>query len=321
MSQYSAKLALLGSCIDYAGTFPPAALPLDQALKVAAAFRRGGKHPWLLSKIALPLSDLTKLDAKTLYEAGADGSSWLYTALGTTAAAAADWLRTWEWDFRELRRCNQRGFNSSLRQWVLAYETKVPADIADSDGVPLNDFLEKFAATTQLGVELFWELPVDATWHDRVSRTAERLAEWREERGLSEWSPGLKFRTGGASAPKVEDLAHAVVTCTSHGLRFKATQGLHQAITHGDSYGFVNLFGALALAQALGEEKFGRPAVVRCLSDERASAFRFVDQRFEWEDFSIDAEAIESARRRYGATFGSCSLEEPDDSLAQTFKE
>jgi hypothetical protein len=319
MSRYSAKLALLGSCIDYAGTFPPAALPLEKALQTAAAFRSRGRHPWLMSKIALPLGDIKKLTAGLLYESGADGSAWWYTALGTAAPNGGEWARTVEWDLRELQRCNQRGAYHSVRQGILSYETKMPGDVPPTDGVRLEEVLEKFASSTELGIDLFLELPVDGDWRDRVSRTAERIAEWREERETGEWAPGLKFRTGGTAVPQAEDLAHAVATCTTHGLRFKATQGLHAAITHGNSYGFVNLFAALAFAQALGDEKFDRAQITRCLSEETASAFRFAGLRLEWRGFSLDAESIESARRRHGATFGSCSLDEPDESLAQEF--
>jgi len=318
---YSAKVALLGSVIDYAGTFPPAALPLPEALKVAAKFRRVGKHPWLMSKIALPLADIKKLNATTLYEAGADGAPWLYTALASPIPQPDEAVRTLEWDFRELRRCNDRGFNSSLRQWVLAYETKIPVEVLADKGRALNAYLDKFASLSGLAQDLFLEFPVGPQWADDLTMAARLLADWCEERGQSEWAPGLKVRTGGAAVPKAEELAHAIATCTAHGLRLKAPQGLHSALTHGTSYGFINPFAALAFSQALGEEKFDRATIAACLTAEGADAFQFGPRSLRWRDFEVDTDEIEAARRRVGATFGSCSLDEPDESLTALFKE
>ena len=322
MPCYSAKVALLGGIIDYAGTFPPAALPLAEALTVAAKFRSVAKHPWLMAKIALPLEDIKKLNAATLYDSGADGDAWLYTALGSAIPQPDEALRTLEWDFRELRRCNIRAFNSSLRQWILAYETKAPAELLSDRGKSLKAYLDKFASLSGFQQELFLEFPVGPNWAEHITLASRGLADWCEANGQSEWAFGLKFRTGGAVVPSTDDLAHAIASCTSHGLRFKATQGLHSAVTHDKtSYGFVNLFAALSFSQALGEEKFNREAIARCLADETAKHFQFTARTLRWEDFEIDADAIEAARRRHGATFGSCSLDEPDGSLAATFKE
>ena len=74
MTEYHGKIALLGGIIDYAGTFPPAALPLHKALEKAATFRRTGKHPWLMGKIAYPLTEIRNLTPRLLYGAGADGA-------------------------------------------------------------------------------------------------------------------------------------------------------------------------------------------------------------------------------------------------------
>lgn len=322
MSHYSAKRALLGSIIDYAGTFPPAALPLPEALKVAATYRRTGRHSWLMGKIALPLDDLKKLTAAALFEAGADGAAWLYTALGSAIPTPEEALRTLEWDFRELRRCNTRGFNSSMRQWILAYEAKVPNELLTEKGAGLRAYLDKFAVLSGFQQDVFLEFAVGPQWADNITFAAGQLAEWCEEKSGTEWAPGLKFRTGGQQVPTAEALAHAIATTASHGLRFKATQGLHAAVTHdGNNYGFVNLFTALAFSYALGEGEFDRTAIARCLADEDAAAFRFDGKTLHYRDFKLDADAIEAARRRHGATFGSCSLDEPDESLSSTFKE
>src|SRR4051812_21097977 len=100
MSRYTAKNPFFGSIIYYGGTFPPAALPLPDALRRAATFRREAKHPWLMAKIALPIGDIKKITAKTLFEAGANGEAWLFTALGSFGkdAPAEEFHKSLEWD-------------------------------------------------------------------------------------------------------------------------------------------------------------------------------------------------------------------------------
>ena len=99
-----------------------------EAIQKAAAFRSSGKHPYLLGKMALPIDDLKKIRSRLLVDSGADGSAWIFTALGSFKKAdiAGDFARQVEWDMREIRRCNERGFESSCRQWICAYESLLP---------------------------------------------------------------------------------------------------------------------------------------------------------------------------------------------------
>ena len=133
--------------------------------------------------------------------------------------------------------------------------------------------------------------------------------------------PGLKFRTGGKETPTPEQLAGAVATCTKYGMKFKATQGLHHPVTDANGYGFVNLFAALAFSQALGEENFPEAEIVRLLGEKSKGAFVFSKDSLKWKSFEISTEMIEEARRVHAGTFGSCSIDEPDEFLAQDFPE
>ncbi len=318
MTRYGAKLALLGGTIDYAGTFPPAALPLPEALKKAATFRRNARHPWLLAKVALPLADIKSLTVPGLFAAGADGTPWLYTALGTAVETAEAIVPSLEWELREARRLNERRFESSCRQWIVAYEVKLGAAAADEafDGV-LNRLKERAGNS----ISPFFELGWGDDWKTRLSSFGVRLSEWAEEAGKDAPVPGLKFRTGGKEKPTTEQLAFAVSLCTRFGLRFKATQGLHHPMTDKGDFGFVNLFAALAFSQALGEEAFPEAEVARLLEEPSKDALAFGREALRWGNYEISCEMIEEARRLHGATFGSCSLDEPDQFLAQDFPE
>lgn len=318
MTSYGARLALLGGIIDYAGTFPPAALPLEGALKRAASFRNEGRHPWLMGKVALPLADIKKLTPKTLFEAGADGSAWIYTALGTPVEHADDVERTVEFELREVRRLNERRFDNSCRQWIAAYETRLGADALS---VPVNRLLGRVRDRVGHTVVPFFELGWAGAWRERLSGFAETLAAGAAETGLTGSVPGLKFRTGGKETPTTEQLAAAVAIAARHGLKFKATQGLHRPVTGKDGFGFVNLFAALALAYALGEEKFGEAEAALVLDDKERSNFVFSSDKLRWRKLELTCEAIEEARRVHAGTFGSCSLDEPDEFLAGDFPE
>lgn len=318
MTQYSAKLALLGGIIDYAGTFPPAALPLEGALKRAATFRSQAKHPWLLGKVALPLADIKTLTPKMLLNAGADGSPWLYTALGTTVEKREDLERTLEWELREVRRLNERRFDSSCRQWIVAYEVRLAPEAATEifDGL-----LDRLSGRAGNYVTPFFELGWGEGWRERLTRFAQRLADWSEEAGSDAPVPGLKFRTGGKETPTLEQLACAISTVTRYGLKFKATQGLHHPVTDTTGYGFVNVFAALSFLQALGDEALPESELVRLLDERSKAAFQFGPESLTWSGHKVSCETLEEARRLHGGTFGSCSLDEPDEFLETDFPE
>ncbi len=325
MGVYSSKFALLGNIIDYAGTFPPAALSLDDALREAATFRKSLHHPWLYSKMALPMALLTPLTTRALFDRSSDGTPWLFTALGTAIPENSDrseFARVVEWDLREIGRFNARGFESSCRHWAIAYETKLPGEALKSTSTEamlqfLEPTLTRFGSSTP-ALTAYFEVPLSADSDKTLGIVADALSEWASD-NESAPTPGIKIRTGGATLPSSDAIAHAVTACTSRGLRFKATQGLHHAISNKSGFGFVNLFAGLALAQALGMEKFGTKEVKKCLDSHSPSEFSFMANSFRWNEFEIDVEALEAARRQHGASFGSCSLKEPDEFLSVEF--
>ncbi len=317
MATYSSKVALLGSTIDYAGTFPPAALSFEQMLVEACKFRRKAKHPWLLAKVVVPIADLRKITTKSWFDAGADGTPIPLTVIASAAETPEEWLRTLSFELRELRRFNSRFSDGPLRQWAASYEIKLP-ESADPN-VLTNLLIAALDSSLQgesLGVGVYFEVGLDAHWQERLSRTARTLAEWSEENPDCIGSVGLKVRTGGKLVPTAEQLAEVIAICTTHQLRFKATQGLHHAVSSEADFGFVNLFGAFAFAQALGIDAFGVSEIAACLRESDASAFRFEATSFHWKGHGLGLEQIESARRQHCGTFGSCSLSEPDGFLS-----
>jgi hypothetical protein len=323
---YPPYLALFGNTLDYAGTFPPAKLPLDEALAVAARFRRKGAHPWLLAKVALPLADIKSLTVDRLVAAGSNGEPWLFTALAAPLepndAEPEDerFLAAIEFDVREINRWNERFFDAPVRAAIVGYETRVP-DAAFAGGTDgafefLAPALDRLSDRVAGRIDPWFEIPLSGAFRERVDAAAEALTQWKEDDSDGRVRPGLKFRTGGEQLPAPDALAFALVRTASAGLRFKATQGLHRRLSHGGQYGFVNVFATLAFASALGSA-FDENAAKRCLLDESPDAFRWQPDGLRWGAFSLSVADIEKARQFHGGCFGSCSLDEPDTELKE----
>jgi hypothetical protein len=122
-----------------------------------------------------------------------------------------------------------------------------------------------------------------------------------------------KVRTGGLTPeamPSSEALADFLSEAASRRIAFKATAGLHHPI-RATMHGFVNVFVAAAFAW-LGAE---RAVMLDVLNDEDAGAFQFLTGELRWRGRGITAAAMETARRDFAHSFGSCSFAEPVEDL------
>jgi hypothetical protein len=80
---------LLEGLVDYAGLFPPAALPMDEAVRNFAAYRTGARRR-MLARFVLPVARLDEFvrEASAL-PPGEDAGPWPLSVLATPADAAA----------------------------------------------------------------------------------------------------------------------------------------------------------------------------------------------------------------------------------------
>jgi hypothetical protein len=106
-----------------------------------------------------------------------------------------------------------------------------------------------------------------------------------------------KLRCGGVLVPSVEEVARFVRRCREHGLRFKATAGLHHAFPSDGEHGFLNLLAA-------------------CVFGDEEEMLASLDVALDAESFRAngrvaDAEACARMRRDLFASIGSCSFAEP----------
>ena len=299
----TARRALLAELVDYAGLFPPAALPLDAALHTYAQARAGG-DAWMLSRFIVPAARLGDLAAvadgpmalSVLGLARDDGEGWLDAASRTVAAA------------RETEAAHPK-------LTADRFELRAAAD----DVGTLEGALGDLAARLRPGDAAAIEVPyLDAP--ETVEPTAAFVADanGRAKRPVF----ALKLRCGGVTAdafPSPERLAAALDAVRRADVPFKATAGLHHPLRHdrplgnGDTahmHGFVNVFGGAVLARLHGLDA---DALAELLSDGDASHFELGDA-LRWRSLTATGAEVADARR-VALSYGSCSFDEPTDDL------
>lgn len=161
---------------------------------------------------------------------------------------------------------------------------------------PIEDIVRIAEFTNgDLSAEVFIELPYPAVTEENLRALAQA--------GLS-----LKFRTGGIRQelfPTPEQVIDVIEKASAHGLRFKLTAGLHRAMRYVDPetgfphFGFLNIAAATA---ALNEKVSAEQALTLLNSDDPEPVIRALGIDDNW-------------RERF-ASFGTCSVSEPADTLA-----
>jgi hypothetical protein len=289
----AAARALLAGIVDYAGLFPPAALAMEDAAAEYARWRRS-PEAWMLGRFVLPAGRLTDFAYATagLLPAGGVGEPWRLAAL-VSADARGDGARV-------------VAFND-------AHAGRAVVDAVEAKAATAAEARDVLGALP-VGVGMAVEVPIDP---DELEALLAVLAE----RGAR-----AKVRTGGVvpeAIPSPTALARFMEACAAAGVGWKATAGLHhplradhpltyapdspRAVTHG----FLNVFAASALLAA------GAPAseLEPVLRETDAAAFRLDGEGLAWRQRRVPNAAIERARERAGASFGSCSFAEPVEGL------
>ncbi len=346
--KFSLKLLIAGS-IDYAGMFPPARLPLDQAWSAFDAYRRE-PDGWLLGLFVCPaqrLKELAGLVAEARQRTASDATDCYkvrVTALGAGGASRDEFVARLIDDLHAIRDVTA---SSEPAIHVDTLELRLPPDVLAADSAGLNDLLATVADRVQVaGVPLhavFYEAPLWDNWRDAVARVVEAIARkgdggssapaanatgsqgtgsrGSDSRGQTTCRAGFKLRTGGLEAsafPTAEQVAWTIAACRDAGVPWKATAGLHQPLAHFDAalgvrhYGFVNLFAATALAHA---HRLTEAEIIPILTEQSAAAFEFADDHLSCDDRRASVDEIARVRQGGLMSFGSCSFDEPREGL------
>lgn len=300
----AALRSLLTNILDYAGLFPPAALPLDESIRNYARYLQSDDR-WMLARFICPAGRLhelkpyldelftnaqEKLQISTLGRGGKDG-------MDTIANLEQD-LKCVT-DFRAI---------AGERAVVDVIETKLFADAA------MNDEVLPHLAGRCADVQLrgFFEIPIASEFESFARSTAQELAKH---------NAGFKLRTGGTDAtafPPSRRIAETIIACRDAKCPLKFTAGLHHPIrAHNESvktkmHGFLNVFTASVLAHAHQMDVHG---VTEILESETAADFTFDEYTARWKTLSATRQRIEQVRANAAISFGSCSFDEPREDL------
>lgn len=285
---------LLEGVVDYAGLFPPAKLPLSQAIDEYLRFSQGG-DAWFVDRFACGVGKLGDLAAALVKRK--DEPFLPVSVIGVAQTDPREWKNGLEQDAAEMAKFEEAA--DGLGE-VQAYEIRVPdhQDLAARAGELLQF----------RNIDLFVELPWGAGMLDSLAALTDLELV------------SAKVRTGGLRAsdfPSSAELAEFVQQCAQLDLSFKLTAGLHHPLpttdpaTGAKMHGFWNLLCATALTLS-GD--LSRREMEMILEETSPKAFVIRRESLVWRDHKATMEDLENARTLFTA-FGSCSVAEPLEGL------
>lgn len=283
---------LLGSIVDYAGLFPPAALTMREAMEQYAGYLRSTDR-WLLGSFVLPLSRIEEFETELQEVQGKVGRRW-----SLSLVVGEDTHKRME-EIHAIRDRGEGRFEIGSFEVPPISSRRVPA----------------VAKALSQDAPVFFEAPID----DHLDAVLRSVA-----------AAGVcaKIRTGGVKAlafPDVLQVAHFIERCHHYLVPFKATAGLHhpmrgpQRLTFDKNssevwmHGFFNLSLGSALLDA---GKITGAELIELLSESSAAAFEVRGKELRWRKRSASREEIERSRRSFLQSFGSCSFADPVAELA-----
>lgn len=306
---------LLENIIDYAGTFPPAALPLKRAIDEFVSYRSHPQKSWI-ARFVLPISALNDFENIVESELRAGIEPWHFSFLVKNAQSKDELF--------SLLRSELAALHNFLALYpnthIDALELLLPSNLATESTETLRVFFGELAAqfhTFQKTFAIFCEVPLSNSENLENVLRGLALHNAGSPRKLS-----AKLRTGALKAegiPSADCLADGILRLAKHGIPFKCTAGLHHPMRHfdesvgGNMHGILNVWAA-ALFAYKGEQNL---AVVRqVLEDENIHNFQFDNSGFRYKHTVFTIADIENCRNNFALSLGSCSFLEPVDYLS-----
>ena len=305
--------ALFDGIIDYAGLFPPARLPMDEAFERFLR-HRGEADGWLLARFVCPATRLEELEP-LLIQNDPPLFPISISVLGRGGDTLDDFLTAIDHDSAAITAFAARQADRAV---VDVFEVRLPE--AGGAAVAVEKAWRRLTDGGSISMTPFFEVSLLGDWRPRLPAAAAAVRDTdRSAAGTSR--VGLKIRCGGLDAEAVPEpmaVAAAIATCRATSVPLKATQGLHHPFRHYDSeldtmaHGFLNLFAASTLAHA---HDLPVTRLAEIVAEVDPEAFAIENGRFAWRDLDTSANEVAAARERLLTTFGSCSFSEPRDDL------
>ncbi len=287
---------LLEHLIDYAGLFPPAELPMAEAVRNYAAYRRS-EHSWMLGRFIVPVSRLDEFEqaAAEYWPRESEDGYWKLSAL-SGANLESDTAR----------------INSFSRRFTIAENRPAMIDTTEFKAASVAEF-EAAMRVMHPTLTCFVEIPINDDPRELI-------------KAIGAEGAFAKVRTGGVTAdgfPSSQSLARFISICAEEDVAFKATAGLHHPLRSvnrltykPDSpsammHGFLNVFLAAGFAQnGMSVER-----LTELLDETSSEAFRFEPDAVFWREEMLVVAHIRNTRNLFAVSFGSCSFTEPIEDL------
>ncbi len=213
-----ARRGLLAGLIDHAPTFPPAELPLAEAI---------AQH-----------------EAAVHSEPG-----WIVNRFVVRASQLADLPPDWEHRLSVVSE-GDLTYDSRIEAIEIPEPGPAPERTFGGGGIDSPSVSKATWSERDGPLECYFEHRVGAGFIHSVDRVAALATDPRVQGSVR-----IKIRCG-PDPPSIPQLADAIRVCREYGLAFKATAGLHHAIRTDEQHGFLNLLAAATFGdeeQALAE--------------------------------------------------------------------
>ncbi len=297
--------AAFAELIDYAGLFPPADLDVEPAVREYSA-SADGAFAWMLGRFIVQASRVPQLLAaatapapirlSAIVDAGTDPRAWLARVLALLEEIA-------------------RLHTDEARIRIEALEIALPplATMRETYDAAIGQFAAALRRANLQTLPAYVELPRDERWSAQLDGALFALARHQL---------GAKLRCGGvlpSAFPSPDQVAEFIAAAAEHGLRMKATAGLHHPVRRPEAHigatmhGFLNVLAAAAFARTGAR----RETLVEILSCEDPGAFGFDENGLAYRGEHVSAAALQATRERLFVAYGSCSFSEPTADLQE----
>jgi hypothetical protein len=315
-------IALMNGVIDYAGLFPPAKLDLDTAIRNYAKYQQGD-NAQMLSQFIIPASRLEELSPYA-GELFSPERPFSFSVLGRETETTDHYHAAIDEVITACESFNAAHPNSVHTDML---EMKLPKEAAFSHDSELlkqimDDTARKLSASAAAPATIFYEGFLDQSWKKDVEAILKAVALHNENAPSQNYATAaFKIRCGGVEAgqfPETGQVGFIINRAREHNVPWKGTAGLHHPVRHYSEsvqtkmHGFFNVLGGAMLGYAhdLNDKELNE-----ILNEEDSGQFKFTDEVFSWQDYSISTAKIKELREVAILSYGSCSFDDPREDL------
>lgn len=280
---------LFGQSIDFAGTFWPGSLSLEDCLKKFDTHQAGAES-WLVNRLVVAVRDLPELAQRV------ESRRTVLPIAVVTPPATDD--ATWQDGLETAARNMNEVASRNLE--IESLEVSLPAT---GDLATLLRDLRGFQ-----DADVFVEIPPERDLIETLAALAD--TEWLR----------AKLRTGGPEAhhlPDPERVSEFILSVIDLEMEAKLTAGLHHALPARNSdgtlarFGFLTTFAGAAIARS---HDLSRREFAQLLTNTDPGAWSFEAKSITYLGQKVDILDLQEARESL-LSFGSCSIDEPFSDL------